>query len=166
MTTSSNTISLFNDNSIKLKDIDIDNFEKLSAQYHYTEFDDFPYVNACDFLYGSCNLFALALHNKFNYAVYEIIDDEDKLIHVFCITSYNDELSFVDVRGITNDAKSFFIEFFNFSPLKKGTANKLKIRLRDLSEDQQDLTLNNNFEKIAYSFSNEIINLYSTAYSK
>lgn len=71
------------------------------------------------FLHGVCGIFALALHEEFNYTVtvyaepveedYEPISD--RIIHIYC----QHEDKYIDVRGITTDKTAFLDEFADFT---------------------------------------------------
>lgn len=81
-----------------------------------------PRETAMSFLHGTCSVFALALHERFGYAIewtleeeYDQADDPgspwDYLVHAYCIDG--DE-NLIDVRGLTCDAPGFFEEFEDF----------------------------------------------------
>ncbi len=57
------------------------------------------------FLYGSCNLFAKALHLTFDYQVFEAITGTDN--HWFCKCAYFDRGLYIDIRGATSDFDEF-----------------------------------------------------------
>ena len=91
-----------------------DEFDEFGLDYLLTEenLDDGenPYENAHVFLMGSCNLFALALNEKFGYALCQI--DKGSSHHYFCITEYVDkngekQYPLIDVRGMTTDFLKF-----------------------------------------------------------
>ena len=68
-----------------------------------------PYVDASDFLMGSCQLFAIELNKKFGYPIYAIIL-KGQMIHCFCQVQKNETTYYIDVRGITNDYSNFLSE--------------------------------------------------------
>ena len=97
----------------------LNNLRKVRNE-HYDEIEcedddaaDYLYTNSEVFLHGSCNLLALALHEKFGYKVYEIRDNQERLFHVFCKATYRGQDVYIDVRGITTDFKECFSEFSN-----------------------------------------------------
>ena len=74
--------------------------------------------DAVAFLHGVCGIFALALHDRFDYRLDWVLDDEydgafknnpwAHLVHVFCsITDGEDILATVDARGISDDFELF-----------------------------------------------------------
>lgn len=77
-----------------------------------------PYDDANVFLHGSCQLFADKLSRTFNYEKYQLVDDKERMIHVFCMLKKNSEIYYIDVRGITTDKVEFLSEFL------KGTIEK------------------------------------------
>lgn len=80
-----------------------------AIEFFITRQDDFEldcyYSNADCFRQGSCQLFALALHDTFGYTVYEISDNLSK--HWFCKKTIGKDTFYIDVRGITNDFCAF-----------------------------------------------------------
>ncbi len=57
------------------------------------------------FLNFSCNLFAKALHQVFDYIVLEAQEKANN--HWFCMCSYNTRELYIDVRGATSDFQEF-----------------------------------------------------------
>lgn len=103
--------------------------------------DGNSYCTAGDFLTGSCQLFALTLHRKFGYTVYEIIrkkdlndPDKDSLVHAFCKFQYDGIDLYVDVRGITSEYDNFMKGVI--LPENEACA----VRPRDLKKDNADLS--------------------------
>lgn len=92
---------------------------------------DYLYEDADVFLHGSCNLFALAIHDLLGYPVYEVLDYQGCMSHVFCKAEYHGQEVYVDVRGATTDITECLSEFEG--SLRKGYT----IRLRDLEEDRK-----------------------------
>ncbi len=64
-----------------------------------------PYEDASYFLQGSCELFALALHQEFGFKVYTIPTKIS--FHCFCKSNYNGAEVYIDVRGATTDFNEF-----------------------------------------------------------
>ncbi len=93
-----------------------DGFDSFGLDYLLTEenLDEgenpYEYASARVFLMGSCNLFALALNEKFGYALCQI--DKETSHHYFCLTEYVDKngeklYPLIDVRGMTTDFLKF-----------------------------------------------------------
>lgn len=106
------------------------------AEIDTNQDDENYYCTAGDFLMGACHLFALVLHEKFGYTVYEIIrekdlnnPDIDSLIHAFCKFQCDGVDLYVDVRGITSE----YDKFIDDLPLAKGES--YSIRTRDIGKD-------------------------------
>ena len=72
---------------------------------------DNPYDYASIFLRGSCELFALALHQLKGYAGLILCNSEGREIHYFCTEQKNGIVYFIDVRGITCDIEELVSEF-------------------------------------------------------
>lgn len=75
------------------------------------------------FLHGVCGIFALALHDVFNYDIGWILDDEEDdiydpwhhLVHVFCHYETEEGTTvFVDIRGSQSDEDIFETPFEDF----------------------------------------------------
>ena len=109
---------------------------------------DYLYDDADVFLHGSCNLFALALHEKLGYPVFEVIDHQGRMAHVFCKAEYHGQEVFVDVRGATTDITECLSEFI--APLRKGYS----IRLRDLEKDRR---LEEEGDTTGFSFAKAVV---------
>ena len=144
-----------------LKGQSIYEIEKILQQekiedYPEIEFDDpyetCPYDSASDFLMGSCELFALALHNKFGYTVFEIVSS-GRLVHTFCMKAGS--RVFIDIRGITSNEDDFM------SGVRILEGDGYEIRPRDISEDQGLL---NEWDSLAMEFANAIINRHPKYY--
>ncbi len=116
---------------------------------------DYLYTSARLFLQGSCNLFALALHEKFGYEVYEIRDCENRLIHVFCKSIYQGQEVYIDVRGATTNFEECFSEFRN--RMSRGYV----IGLRDIEEDKR---LEDEGDETGYTFAQAIVAKYHGYY--
>lgn len=67
--------------------------------------------NALVFLHEHCDVFAYELAKRFYYKIAEIRDNNNTLIHAYCIAKFNGETTYIDIRGITTDAAVFFSEF-------------------------------------------------------
>ena len=92
----------------ELKDINIDydnDFDFLQDEYASTD------ISADVFLHGYCNIFAQELSKEFGYKIEEIRDFENRLIHAYCISDFNGDTAYIDIRGITTDVSLFFNEF-------------------------------------------------------
>ena len=90
-------------------------------------------------LKGSCQRFALALHEHFGYPVYEIIDlsySNGRLVHAFCVAHCNEVMLMIDVRGITTCFELFIQPFGD--PFKVLASDHFIVRERDLSVDYLD----------------------------
>lgn len=92
-----------------------EDFSKALLNIDYTEFfeypfddDMFPYDSAYPLLRGSCNHFAVALHNVLGYNAY-IIQEKDRKssFHAFCQIFKDRTLYYVDARGITTSFNEF-----------------------------------------------------------
>lgn len=129
---------------------------------HYSEIQcededaaDYLYTDAWCFLHGSCNLFALVLHEKFGYDVYEIRDDKDRMVHMFCQGTYKGQDVYIDVRGVTTDCVECFSEFRAF--LQGG----YKISSCDIDEDMR---LEDEGDKTGYSFAKALVEKFPRYY--
>lgn len=88
-----------------------------NPKYETTNLDDFegeenPYEYANVFLKGSCQLFALALHEKYGYVCLNLQAESSPHTHYFCKANYMGKDVYIDIRGITanlNDIISTFI---------------------------------------------------------
>lgn len=146
---------LFKDWETYLRSI---SFEKL-CDFKPSEDSAFPYDNAHDFQMGSCELFALALHRKFRYEVYEIVQNGN-MIHTFCIAYNKGHKIYIDVRGMTSSFDIFMagVEQVAIKPLNADYC----IRLRNIKEDED---LNEEWAKEGLRFANSIINMYPEYYT-
>ena len=88
-----------------------------NPKYETSNPDDFedginPYIDADVFLHGSCQLFAFALHNKYEYTGLNLQTESNEYAHFFCKANFMGKDVYIDVRGITenlNDVISQFI---------------------------------------------------------
>ena len=62
-----------------------------------------PYEDADIFLSGSCQLFALELHNRYGYQGLNLQTPANKNCHFFCTTTVGGKTVYIDVRGITDN---------------------------------------------------------------
>lgn len=117
---------------------------------------DYLYVDAFLFLHGSCNLFALALHEEFGYEAYEIRDNENRMNHVFCKATYRGQDVYIDVRGVTTNFVECVSEFRKsfYNSVCKGD---YYIISRNLNEDRK---LENEGDKTGFQFAQSIIKRY------
>lgn len=67
--------------------------------------------NAFNFLHGCCDEFAVHLSNVYGYQIESVRDEDEKLVHSYCIDMIGDKKVYIDIRGITTDAELFFDEF-------------------------------------------------------
>ena len=121
---------------------------------------DYLYIDSEIFLHGSCNLFALALHDEFGYDVYEIRNNENKMRHVFCKSTYQGQEVYIDIRGITTDLNECMFEFKTnfYNCVCNGT---YCITPRNLEED---IYLENEGDKTGYLFAKTIIKRFYQYY--
>lgn len=84
-------------------------------------------INAYDFLHGFCYEFALVLNQLYGYEIECILDENNELVHAYCIIKNDNNNVYIDIRGITTDYHLFikefddWIEYFNIPtyPLPK-----------------------------------------------
>ena len=133
----------------------VENEEYLKIQCKDEDAVDYVYTDAEVFLHGSCNLFALALHEEFEYEVYEIRDSKDIMAHVFCRATYRGQIVYIDVRGVTTDFVECVSEFRNCF------YNGYYIVARNIEEDK---CLENEGDKTGYQFAQSIIKKYRRYY--
>ena len=107
--------------------------------------EEFPYDDARTFLYGGCDLFAIALSHKFGYECYEIRSGAS--VHCFCKVEIDGSVVFIDVRGMTNDFYRFLDDTY-INP-QEFTIEKMLIRDVDIC--------NNEWNKEGYMFAQKII---------
>lgn len=101
-------------------------------------------LTANDFLHGFCSVFALCLHDKFNYPIHRLYSPEEveecnatelnhssidfPFIHDFCMMGSK----LIDVRGITTDENLFDSEF---NHLYDGKLKKIKINTSNYKKE-------------------------------
>lgn len=72
-------------------------------------------LNAYDFLHGLCHIFATCLQYIFRYDIQAVYDEHGNLIHAYCTKEHPIYGTvFIDVRGCTNDSRTFLSEFEDF----------------------------------------------------
>ena len=91
---------------------------------------DYQFENASVFLHGACHLFALALHEKYGYPVYQLYYRDSVYFHAFCKAVYHKQVAFIDVRGITTNEEEFV------STLEPGLSRDYLIGKRDIRNDK------------------------------
>ena len=106
-----------------------------------------------DFLHGYCSFFALRLHNEYGYKIENLYEDDGDLIHSFCRTK---DGKFVDVRGVTDDAETFFSEFDSMLNPKSPFSCKC-------SSDVPKIE--NEFEKKLYEYTKHILRESPSVYT-
>ncbi len=77
--------------------------------------------NLYEYLHGYCDMFALALHERYGYRIERIISPEKhNLIHAYCTAPAPDGTTlFIDCRGITDNWGEFIGEFKDWLECKK-----------------------------------------------
>ena len=72
-----------------------------NPRWNYSDEDDelleFSYDTADVFLHGSCWLFSMVLQKEANLPAYEIIGNDNRLIHTFCTADFNGQTAFADI---------------------------------------------------------------------
>ena len=96
-------------------------------------------LSAYSFLHGYCLDFAAALSIEFGYPLVTVRDEEENLIHAFCVTESHGLPIFLDIRGATSDSECFFEEFEDFLTFENGqlytlTADAMVQRYATLGE--------------------------------
>lgn len=72
-------------------------------------------ISAYDFLHGFCIEFATLLHETFGYEIECIRDNENNLVHAYCIIrNENNHNIYIDVRGYTDEYDLFMEEFLDW----------------------------------------------------
>lgn len=134
-----------------LADIRNKDFEK-------TNLDDFvdcinSYYDASVFLKGSCQLFALGLHEKYGYETLNLRTELNPNAHYFCKTNYMGKEVYIDVRGVTENLNDVVSPFVYGKQYQIITYN---------FEDEQVLSKE---DKYGLEFAKRIINAYSYFYN-
>ncbi len=76
--------------------------------------------NLYDFLHGHCDQFAAALSDYYGYEVEYVLDNNDNLVHAYCVAEVGPYVAYIDARGVTTDAELFFDEFADWCTYDKG----------------------------------------------
>lgn len=95
-------------------------------------------ITAYDFLHGYCDEFAFSLHEKFGYPVYQINDEDGKMIHCFAMIIFNDIHYFIDVRGVTTDYSEFLSEFEDWTDEESSIENTKELNLGIVSISEEN----------------------------
>ena len=109
-------------------------------------------------MYGSCNHFALSLHNLLGYNAYIIEDINREGVHIFCQIYRYKTWYYVDARGITTS----FDEFMNVT--KEFVHDEYTIRSLT-SEDIYEWENYCDYNQEAYAFAEAIIEKYKDFYT-
>lgn len=133
---------LLNEINIKYKEPDNEELYEIFVDEGYANYED-----ARIFLYGSCDLFAIALHRKFGYKMFKLENNS----HFFCESTYNDITIYIDVRGMTLNYDSLIAPFIHDGSTKK-------IEYIDNCEMSES-------EKFGFEFANQIIDDYYSRYN-
>lgn len=71
------------------------------SDIQYEDIVEHPYTNAYDLHMGSCDLFALALHEEFGYEMCRI--DYPRSFHMFCRTEKEGQIIYIDASGMSSN---------------------------------------------------------------
>ena len=113
---------------------------------------DNPYEMADIFLNGSCDIFALYLHNKYGYEIYKL--SNRPAIHYFCIDYSKGIKKYIDVRGITTSYEEFICEFPRLKKIDINSAKK--VEKLDIEKDIEQ-NKNDKFLYFGLKFAEDII---------
>ncbi len=103
--------------------------------------------NLYDFLHGHCDEFAASLSDYYGYLIEYVLDNNENLIHAYCVTEINGEKAYIDARGITTDAELFFDEFADWCTYDNGNLYDYKGECRVLShKDTREMYSDENRE--------------------
>lgn len=116
--------------------------------------EDGNYSDATIFLQGSCQLFAYALNEYFDYDIVEI--RQAKGNHYYCQTSTNGVTTYIDVRGMTTNWEDFIIGI-------KYIKEEAYI-LVEHSKDELKAELQEAGASFGYDFAKYILSNYSHCY--
>lgn len=97
LTGNSNFLDVENEEYAELPEL----FEGASSPYEYADV----------FLHGSCQLFALELHNRYGYEGLNLQVPGNENRHFFCTTNVGGKDVYIDVRGITDNLDDLIDEF-------------------------------------------------------
>lgn len=87
------------------------------------------------FLHGDCAIFAIALKDIYGYNIFLLKNEENQIVHFFCIKNENKNEVYCDIRGFSNDIYNFFEEFedfFDIDSLLDGDIGFHKIKENEL----------------------------------
>lgn len=126
-------------------------------------FPGMPQYDMGIYLHGFCTLFALALHDMYEYPISMICDDEmvpgkdpmSHLVHCYCACNLPDGRPvYIDARGMTMNRKKFnseFEDFFEGEPVIVSdiSPEKLKADIEKHIRPEQDRL---DLEAVAVSF--------------
>ena len=120
------------------------NIEKNLSNYVFDdefENNENPIDSLHTFLQGACDIFAESLNKKFGYQIYKISNK-----HYYCKAKKDNEIYYIDVRGITNDFETF----------KKSLYDSNVDLQEEILVENEDFS-NEHYEEASY-YSNIVIN--------
>lgn len=130
------------------------------ADFGFLENEQYDAANsAYDYLHGMCIDFAVALADEFGYKIETVHDDNENLIHAYCISEYAGKRAYIDIRGITTNPILFFEEFEDWLDYADGQfltlTGQAKVEIFDTSEDYKEKydELSEFFEEAGYFIS-------------
>ncbi|MBP3556065.1 MAG: hypothetical protein IJY37_02110 [Clostridia bacterium] len=117
-----------------------------------------PYFDAQIFLFGSCDLFALALNREYGFKAYAFVSkNQTTIIHCFCVSTYLGMPAYVDVRGVTTDFEELI------SPFSELRGFEFQLVPFDLTETEK---LEEENAEIGFEFAQNIIKKYHSYYEQ
>lgn len=136
--------------------IDFDFLEKISIGKD-------NHQNLYDFLHGYCDIFAICLHQRYNYPIEAVFTDDGKLVHCYCLKSTTNvdgtkQRNFLDIRGKTSSHEEFLSEFEDWVDIDSFPFQNSKHNLSE--EDLRKYHSPDVLEEIL-SFSKEIVEKYN-----
>lgn len=140
-------------------DFDACGFDFAGGAIFVNKNGDEDYYEICDFLHGSCNIFAQCLNKTYNYPI-EAIYENNQLIHMYCVDDSDPENRiYIDVRGKCNDFDYFMKEFYD-NGLYNGALCKKKLykSVKDIPKTEQ---LKNKTEMDYIQYAEQIIKEYN-----
>lgn len=63
------------------------------------------------FLHGYCDTFAFALHEQYGYEIEYARDEDNHLIHAYCVDYSGSTPLYIDIRGITDNFEELMEDF-------------------------------------------------------
>ncbi len=117
------------------------------SDIQYEDIVESPYTNAYDLHMGSCDLFALALHDKYGYEMCRI--DYYHSFHMFCRTEKDGKIVYIDASGMSS----------NLQDLQLGQ----KIEL-DKVYTVNELKCDGEFDDVGLGFARRLIERYPDYY--